>query len=105
MIKKIAILATAGVFMASGASAQTNTPPPGNVNPGSMQSGAEASGAENQPRSTGGGTTGTGMGSGATAPAPGVNSGSTRDGINANVKPSSQDSGSEPAGQAAPKPR
>ena len=53
MIRKIALLATAGVLAASVASAQT--PPPGNVNPGSTKSGAEQTGAPNQPRSQNGG--------------------------------------------------
>ena len=98
MIRKIVLLASAGVLAASVATAQ-NTPPPGNVNPGSTNSGAEQSGAENQPRSTGGqrgGTTGSGM----TAPSPKAG-GSTQNGINANVKPSSKESGSEPAGEPA----
>ena len=101
MIRKIAMLATAGMFVASVAAAQVDRPPPGNVNPGSMNSGAEQSGAENQPRSSGGerGSTGT-TGSGMTAPAP-RGGASTQDGINANVKPSSKESGSEPAGEPA----
>jgi hypothetical protein len=100
MIRKVAMLATAGIFVASVAVAQVENPPPGNVNPGSMKSGAEESGAENQPRSTNnGGRMGT-TGSGMTAPAPRTG-GSTQDGINANVKPSSTESGSEPAGEPA----
>lgn len=98
MIRKIALLATAGVLAASVATAQT-TPPPGNVNPGSMKSGAEESGAENQPRSTGG-ERGSTTGSGVTAPAPRTD-GANQDGINANVKPSSKESGAEPAGEPA----
>ena len=100
MINKIAILATAGVFMASVASAQTNTPPPGNVNPGSMNSGAEATGAENQPRSTGGqkGTTGSGM------TAPGKAMKDSREGIRGSVNPGSQEA-DVPSGQPAAKPR
>jgi hypothetical protein len=106
MIHKIAILATAGMFVASVATAQVERPAPGNVNPGSLNSGAEQSGAENQPRSPGGERSRGTTGSGVTAPAPrGSNSGSTRDGINANVKPSSQESGSEPAGEPAPQRR
>lgn len=102
MIRKIAMLTTAGMFVASVAAAQVERPAPGNVNPGSMNSGAKQSGAENQPRSPGGergGTIGT-TGSGMTAPAP-RSGASTQDGINANVKPSSQESGSEPAGEPA----
>ena len=75
--------------------AGTNAPPPANVNPGSMQSGAEQTGAPNQPRSGNygaiKGTTGSGISSPDTNPA--------TDGTNANVKPSSPNAGSEPAGQ------
>ncbi len=40
------------------------------------------------------------MGSGVTAPAPRTD-GANQDGINANVKPSSKESGAEPAGEPA----
>lgn len=98
MIRKIALVATAGL-LATGVAFAQNSPPPGNVNPGSQKSGAEESGAPNQPRSRDGmqqqrGTTGSGM----TAPSPRA----TKDqGINANTNPASKESGSEPAGEPA----
>ena len=107
MIRKIALLATAGVLAASVASAQT--PPPGNVNPGSTKSGAEQTGAPNQPRSQNGGMQNGGAMKGTTGAAPrmqdGMSGPATRDGTNATVKPGSQESGSEPAGEPAPQRR
>lgn len=106
MIRKIALLASAGLFAATVASAQT--PPPGNVNPGSMKSGAEQSGAPNQPRSPHGSMNGSmngGAMKGTTGAAPRMDRPSTRDGTNATVKPGSHESGSEPAGEPAPQRR
>jgi hypothetical protein len=99
MTRKIALLAAAGLLAGTFAANAQNNPPPGNVNPGSMKSGAEESGAENQPRSNGGAIKGT------TGAAPRMQSPSQRDGTNANVKPSSPESGSEPAGEPAPQRR
>ncbi|MFN3349377.1 hypothetical protein [Pseudorhodoplanes sp.] len=98
MIRTLVIATSAAFFAASAAQAQ-NAPPPGNVNPGSMQSGQEQTGAPNQPRSLNQGaiqgTTGSGI------PAPQNPADADRDGVNANVKPSSPDAGAEPAGQPA----
>ena len=100
MIRKIALLATAGLLAASVASAQT--PPPGNVNPGSTKSGAEQTGAPNQPRN---GAMNGGAMNGTTGAAPRMDDTANRDGTNATVKPGSQESGSEPAGEPAPQRR
>jgi hypothetical protein len=95
MIRMTAAVAVAAMIAASAAQAQ-NAPPPGNVNPGS-QSGQEQTGAPNQPRSGNygaiKGTTGSGISSPDTNPAV--------DGTNANVKPSSPESGSESSGEPA----
>jgi hypothetical protein len=102
MIRKIALLAGASLFAVGIAAAQT--PPPGNVNPGSMDSGAEQTGAPNQPRSPGVNNPGTrnpGAMRGTTGAAPKAGTSRQDDGINANVKPSSKESGSEPAGEPA----
>ena len=103
MIRKIALLATAGLLAASVASAQT--PPPGNVNPGSTKSGAEQTGAPNQPRSQNGGAMNGGAMNGTTGAAPRMDGTANRDGTNATAKPGSQESGSEPAGEPAPRRR
>jgi hypothetical protein len=60
-----------------------------------MKSGSEPSGAENQQRSPGGA-----MGTTGAAPRGDMRP-SSRDGTNANVKPGSKESGSEPAGEPA----
>ncbi|MGD9920540.1 MAG: hypothetical protein AB7V13_03710 [Pseudorhodoplanes sp.] len=101
MNRTLAMLAAAGLIAATAAQAQ-NAPPPGNVNPGSMQSGAEQTGAPNQPRSQNTGAIKGTTGSGISAPEP--RTGTDRDGINANVKPSSPNA-DVPSGAAAPKPR
>jgi hypothetical protein len=97
MKRTIAMLVAAGLIAATSAQAQ-NAPPPGNVNPGSMQSGQEQTGAPNQPRSQNQGAVKGTTGSGISSP---EQRGMNRDGTNANVKPSSPESGSEPAGEPA----
>jgi hypothetical protein len=70
-----------------------------------MKSGAEQTGAPNQPRSKDGGAAGTKSGTtGSGMTAPDTRPGATRDGTNANVKPSSPNA-DVPSGAPAPKPR
>jgi hypothetical protein len=95
----MALAATAAIITACAAQAQ-NAPPPGHLNPDSMQSGAEQSGAPNLPRSGNYGAIKGTTGSGISAP----DTGTTNDGTDANVKPSSPNA-DMPSGGAAPKPR
>lgn len=104
MIRTFALAATAAIITASAAQAQ-NAPAPGNTNPGSMQSGAEQTGAPNQPRSQNHGAIKGTTGSGISSPESRNMDGANPDGTNATVKPSSKESGSEPAGEPAPQRR